>query len=409
MEARAEQIAPISEVVGAWKIWFLMTGRGWGKTRTGAQDIIKFACMNPNTLSAVVAPTWGELHRHCYYGESGLIPNIPEACYMKGSDGFNKTRLEIMLWNGARIHGYSAEAYETLRGDNFHRVWIDELASWQYQQKAWDNLIFANRAKVKGSSEGPKVIITSTPKPSRMIKNIISAPYTQLTGGSTHDNAANLAEDSLEMLDSIYAGTTIGRQELHGELLDAAEGALWSDAVIEKNRVAKNEVPDLVRVVVAIDPANTSSENAAETGIIVAGLGVDDCYYVLDDVSIRSTPHGWASQAVKAYHTHHADQIVAEVNSGGEMIGVNISTIEPDLPYKAIWASRGKITRAEPIASLYEKGRVKHVGLFKELEDQMTSYVAGASKSPDRMDALVWAITWLYSGPGEAYYKITPL
>ena len=328
---------------------------------------------------------------------------------MKGSDGFNKTRLEIMLWNGARIHGYSAEAYETLRGDNFHRVWIDELASWQYQQKAWDNLIFANRAKVKGSSEGPKVIITSTPKPSRMIKNIISAPYTQLTGGSTHDNAANLAEDSLEMLDSIYAGTTIGRQELHGELLDAAEGALWSDPVIEKNRVAKNEVPDLVRVVVAIDPANTSSENAAETGIIVAGLGVDDCYYVLDDVSIRSTPHGWASQAVKAYHTHHADQIVAEVNSGGEMIGVNISTIEPDLPYKAIWASRGKITRAEPIASLYEKGRVKHVGLFKELEDQMTSYVAGASKSPDRMDALVWAITWLYSGPGEAYYKITPL
>ena len=408
-EARPEQIAPIESEVGAWNIWFLMTGRGWGKTRTGAQDIIKFACMNPNTLSAVVAPTWGELHRHCFYGESGLKPNIPQDCYLKGSKGFNESRLEITLWNGARIHGYSAEAYETLRGDNFHRAWLDELASWQHQQKAFDNLMFALRGKIPGSDEGPKVIITSTPKPSRMIKDLIEDSFTQLQRGKTFDNSSNLAPASLDTLQRMYGGTTIGRQELHGELLDATEGALWNDDIIESNRVSKKDVPDLVRVVVAIDPANTSTENAAETGIIVAGLGVDDCYYVLDDVSIRSTPHGWASQAVKAYHTYKADKIVAEVNSGGEMIGANISTIESDLPYKAIWASRGKITRAEPIASLYEKGQVKHVGLFQELEDQMTSYVAGAGKSPDRMDALVWALTWLYTGPGEAYFKINVL
>ena len=380
-----------------------MTGRGWGKTRTGAEDIIKFACLNPNTVSAVVGPTYNEVRRIAFHGPSGILKNLPKACYLKGK-GFNGQRLELYLWNGSIIQGYSAEVYDTLRGPNFHRAWLDEIAAWQYPEQAFDQVMLSLRAKI--GNQDPKCIITSTPRPSPLIKSIVNDPHTYVTRGSTHENADNLAASAVERMDRMYGGTTIGRQELHGELLDATEGALWNDTIIEANRAAKKDLPDMVKIVVAIDPANTSTNHAAETGIIVAGLGVDECYYVLEDASIRASPHGWASQAVKAYHKWSADKIVAEVNSGGEMIGVNLSTIERDIPYDSIWASRGKITRAEPIASLYEKGRVKHVGLFRELEDQMTSYVAGAGKSPDRMDALVWALTELYRGPGEAVFKI---
>ena len=383
-----------------------MTGRGWGKTRTGAQDIIKFACLNPNTTCAVVGPTYQEVRRIAFYGPSGILKNLPRGCYLKGR-GFNAQRLELYLWNGSVIQGYSAEVYDTMRGPNFHRAWLDEIAAWQYPEQAYDQVMLSLRAK--NGDEDPKCIITSTPRPSALIKSIVSDPHTHVTRGSTTENADNLAGSAIERMERMYGGTSIGRQELHGELLDATEGALWSDSVIDQHRVGKKDVPSLVKVVVAIDPANTSTSASAETGIVVAGLGEDEHLYVLDDVSLRATPSGWASQAVKAYHQWRADKIVAEVNSGGEMIGQNIATIERGLPYKAIWASRGKITRAEPIASLYENGYVHHVGLFKEIEDQMTSYVAGAKKSPDRMDALVWALTWLYMGPGEAYFKINEL
>ena len=410
MQAREAQIAPLESEVGPWNIWFLMTGRGWGKTRTGAEDIIKFACLNPNTLSAVVGPTWTELRRTCFHGESGIVPNLPKGCYLKGK-GMNEQRLEISLWNGSKIHGYSAEAYETLRGPNFHRAWLDEIASWQYQQEAFDQIMFSLRAKVgsKKSPQSPKCIITSTPRPSVLIKSIANDPQTYLQGGSTHDNAANLDRDAIDRMERMYAGNSLGRQELYGELLDATEGALWNQPTIDRNRVVHKDLPAMIRIVVAIDPANTSTANSAETGIIVAGLGEDENLYVLDDVSLRATPAGWASAAIKAYYQYDADLIVAEVNSGGEMIGQNLRTIEKGIPYKAVTASRGKITRAEPIASLYENDWVKHLGSFRELEDQMTSYVAGGRKSPDRMDALVWALTELYNGGGEAYWRVNEL
>ena len=403
MQSRVNQIAPLEKQVGDWNIWFLMTGRGWGKTRTGAEDIIRFACLNPNTTCAVVGPTYNEVRSIGFNGPSGIIKNLPQACQLNGK-GFNVQRLELHLWNGSLIKGYSAEVYDSLRGPNFHRAWLDEIAAWQYPELAFDQVMLALRAKV--GNQSAKCIITSTPRPSQLIKNIVRDENTYVTRGSTLENATNLDESAVKRMLRMYGGTNLGRQELYGELLDATEGALWSDAVIERNRVAKKDVPDLVRIVVAIDPANTSTAHAAETGIIVAGLGTDERLYVLDDVSLRSTPSGWASAAVKAYHQYSADKIVAEVNSGGEMIGQIITTIEKGIPYKAVTASRGKITRAEPIASLYENNWVKHVGLYRELEDQMTSYVAGGNKSPDRMDALVWALTELYNGEGDAYWRV---
>ena len=202
-----------------------MTGRGWGKTRTGAEDIIRFAALNPNTLSAVVAPTWGELNRICFHGESGLVQNLPKECLMKGSKGFNESRLELTLWNGSRIHGYSAEAYKTLRGPNFHRAWLDEIASWQYLEEAWNQIMFSLRAKV--GNESPKCVVTSTPQPSPLIKSIAFDEETHLTRGSTYDNVANIDPAAVARMARLYEHTGFGRQELYGEILDETEGALW--------------------------------------------------------------------------------------------------------------------------------------------------------------------------------------
>lgn len=245
----------------------------------------------------------------------------------------------------------------------------------------------------------PRCVVTTTPRPTKIIRELVAAVTTVVTGGSTYNNIANLAPAFIEQIIRKYEGTRIGQQELWAKLLEDNPGALWSRDLLEQHRVVK--FPELVRVVVALDPAATSGEEADEAGVIVAGRGIDDHMYVLEDLSLRASPLGWGRAAVTAYYKNKADRILAEVNNGGEMVELTIRTVDPDVAYKSIHASRGKQTRAEPIAALYEQGRCHHVGMFAELEDEMCQWVPGED-SPNRMDALVWAGTELMLGDNNA-------
>jgi len=241
--------------------------------------------------------------------------------------------------------------------------------------------------------------VATTPRPTKIIKELVKDPATVVTGGTTYENIGNLASAFLSTIIRKYEGTRLGRQELLAEILEDVQGALWKLSLIDSLRVDFH--PQLIRVVVAIDPAATSTERADETGIIVAGLGSDGHGYVLADGTLRASPGEWAAAAIHLYKTSRADRIIGEVNNGGEMVGYTLATVDPNVSYKAVHASRGKQTRAEPIASLYEQGRIHHVGTFPELEDQMTTWVPG-DKSPDRLDAMVWAFTELYLEPEQS-------
>ncbi len=380
-QARPNQLTP----TGEWHTWLLLAGRGFGKTKTASEDIANYALWTPQRCVAVVAPTHKDLDQTCFEGESGLLKSIPEACIKK----YNSVDHEIILYNGTRILGYSAEKPDRLRGPNFHRAWCDELASWRYTD-AWDMLMFALRLGVN-----PQVVVTTTPRPTKLIKDLIKSSATQLTRGSTFENSANLAPSTLAYLTDKYANTRLGRQELHAEVLSDNPGALWTRSNIEEFRV--HELPGFQRIVVAIDPAVTSKDTSDETGIIACGLGKKDKHgYVIHDVSMQGTPQEWATAAVRLYHNLRADVIVAETNNGGDMIETIIRTIDPNIPYKGVHASRGKIIRAEPISALYEQGKVHHLGLFAELEDQLCEWSPlSDAGSPDRLDALVWALTEL--------------
>ena len=394
--ARAKQIQP----KGDWSIWLILAGRGWGKTRTGAEDIVAYAMTNPNVRCGVVAPTNGDLRRVCFEGPSGLIKVIPREC-LSEDNGFNKSSMEIKLWNGSLIQGYAAIEPDRLRGPQFHRVWADELASWRYPE-SFDQILFGLRL-----GDDPKLIITTTPRPSPLIINLVKRANkdVHLTRGSTFENHKNLAKSALEQLKEKYEGTKLGRQELYADILDEAEGALWNYNNLEKNRIDIEKLPDMERVVVAVDPAVTNNEESDETGIIVAGRGVDKRFYIIKDSTIKASPDKWMRVAIDDFYINNADRIVAEVNNGGDLVEKLLRTIDRNISYKAVRATRGKIIRAEPIAALYEQDKVSHVGIFKELEEQLCSYIGGG-KSPDRLDALVWALTELNISSGQAYWRI---
>ena len=293
-----------------------------------------------------------------------------------------------LTWpNGAIASLYSADEPDRLRGPQHDAAWTDELAAWRYPE-AWDQLMFGLRL-----GTDPRVVVTTTPRPTPLIRQLISLPTTVVTRGSTYENRAHLAGAFYESIVRQYEGTRMGRQELLAELLDDNPGALFRRDDIEKARV--REAPPLVRIVVAVDPAVSSGESSNETGIVVAGLGVDAHAYVLADVSGRLTPYEWAQRAVDSYHAHRADRIIAERNQGGALVESNLRTVDPRIPYKGVTATRGKTTRAEPVAALYEQGRVHHVGCFPKLEDQMCAWdpsaIAGAAAAgarSDRIDAL---------------------
>lgn len=396
-KARQNQITPD----GDWLTWVILAGRGWGKTRTGAEDAAWSGMANPGWRIAVVAPTAADARDTCIEGDSGLLNVLPREAVQT----WNRSLGELILVNGTRYKTFSADEPERLRGPQHHRAWADELAAWRYPE-AWDQLMFGLRL-----GDHPQAVVTTTPKPTPLVKALVAAKTSHVTRGSTFDNAANLAPSALQMLRDKYEGTRLGRQELEAEILGDLPGALWSLATLDAYRL--REAPQMGRIVVAVDPAVTATEASDEHGIIVAGLA-DQRGVVLEDASLSGSPNEWARRAVSLYRSWNADAIVIEVNQGGDMVAHTIRTIDPNVKIREVRASRGKHVRAEPIAALYEQGRVAHVGAFPELEAQMTQMTTNGFEgegSPDRVDALVWAMTELFPGmteraPDAARYAI---
>ena len=371
---------------GEWANWLILAGRGFGKTRVGAEMVRHW--VKDFRFVNLIGATAADARDIMIEGESGILaicPRQERPRYLP-----SKRRLE---WpNGAISLIFTADEPERLRGKQHMKLWCDELGSWR-RPEAFEQAMLGLRLGAL-----PQVVVTTTPKPVRLIKELMAETGTVTTRGSTYDNRAHLAPVFFTRIIKRYEGTRLGRQELNAELLDDVEGALWSSAMIDSARV--NKAPDMERVVVAIDPATTSGEDADETGIVVAGKGVDGHAYVLSDLSCRLSSNGWANRAVNAYREFKADRIVAEVNNGGDLVRDVILTIDRNVSYRAVHASRGKVVRAEPISSLYEQKRVHHVGLFGELETQMCSFVPDhLDGSPDRVDALVWALTELMIDP----------
>lgn len=388
--ARPDQLLPDGDW---WRNWLILAGRGWGKTRTGAETVRAIVAPGHYGRLALIGQTSADVRDVIVEGESGILATSPP--WFRPVYEPSKRRL---TWpNGAMATTYSGDEPDQLRGPQHDAALCDELAKWKYAQDAWDNLQMGMRL-----GRRPLAVITTTPRPIPIIKSIAADPQTVVTRGNTYDNAANLPASTMAYLRRKYEGSRLGRQELYAEILDDAPGALWKRDTITANRVAGH--PDLVRVVVAVDPAATSSKASDETGIVAAGLGVDGFGYLLTDLSLKASPDGWGTAAVGGYRQHQADRIIGEANNGGEMVEHVIRTVDPNVSYKAVHASRGKQTRAEPIAALYEQGRIKHVGHFPALENQMCTWVPGM-KSPDRMDALVWAFTELMlTGAEELHY-----
>lgn len=381
--ARPEQLAP----PGEWFVWLAMAGRGWGKTRVGAQWTIERAEERAGKHLAIVGSTAADVRDVMIEGESGIMACSPP--WFRPHYEPSKRRL---TWpNGTVATAFSAEQPEALRGPQFDDAWADEIAKWRYGIEAWDNLMFGLRL-----GNDPRCLATTTPKPKKLIRDLIADPTTVVTRGSTYANRANLARRFLEKVVRKYEGTALGRQELMGELLEEALGALWRRAWLEATRVAN--APDLVRIVVGVDPPagdgrnEDGDEHGAEAGIVVDGVSNAGELYCLADLSRRGSPEEWGRRAVEAYKGWKADGIVAEANQGGDMVRAVIHAVDANVPVKLVHASRGKRTRAEPVSARYEQGRAHHVGAFPELEDQMCNWVPG-DDSPDRMDAHVWACT----------------
>jgi phage terminase large subunit-like protein len=390
--ARPTQVPP----QGNWRVWLLLAGRGFGKTRTGAELVrARVAACTARRL-ALVAPTAADARNVMVEGESGILAISPPWDRPR----YEPSKRRLTWPNGAIATLYSADEPERLRGPQHDATWCDELGSWRYPE-AWDMLMLGLRL-----GGDPRVVVTTTPRPTKLIRALIADPTAIVTRGTTYENRTNLAPGFLEQIIRKYEGTRLGRQELEAELLDDVPGALWNRGVIEASRA--RAAPTLVRVVVAIDPAATSSEDADETGIIVAGKDGQGRGWVLADGSGRYRPAEWAKTAIAAYRAHRADRVVAEINNGGEMVEATLRVIDPNVPFRAVRASRGKLTRAEPVAALYEQGRVHHLGAFPQLEDQMCGFVPAdpddsgprpTGSSPDRVDALVWALTDLLIEP----------
>jgi len=384
---RPEQLAPQWN----WRTWLILAGRGWGKTRTGAEWVRKQAKLYP--LVNLIAATADDARDIMIEGESGIMAICPN-----GERPEYKPSRRCLIWpNGAKSLIFTADEPERLRGKQHMKLWMDELASWRYVD-SYDQAMFGLRL-----GDNPQTVVTTTPRPTKIIRNLAKEITTHVTRGSTYDNKLNLAPAFLAEIIKKYEGTRLGRQELNAEILDDNPHALWKRDRIDELRVANH--PDLRRVVIGVDPSVTSLNTSDETGIIAAGVSKDDHGYILDDLSLIASPDGWAREAVAAYHEHGADRLVAEVNNGGDLVEVVIRTIDPKIAYKKVNASRGKAKRAEPVAALYEQGKVHHVGSFPKLEDQMCSYDPEDENgdSPDRMDALVWALTELMLKPKREF------
>jgi phage terminase large subunit-like protein len=385
--ARDEQLAP----PGEWSVWTLMAGRGFGKTRCGAEWVRQMVETGHAGRVALVGPTAADARDVMVEGESGLLNVFPA----KRRPVYEPSKRKVTFHNGAIAMLYSAEEPDRLRGPQHDAGWADEAAAWKYAE-TWDMLQFGMRL-----GRHPRQVVTTTPKPNKLVREILADPGTVVTRGSTFANAENLAAPFLAKIRAKYEGTRLGRQELEAELLDDNPNALWKRSDIDKARRKPSEVPAMRRIVVAVDPAVTTNEDSDETGIVVAGLGEDGRGYVFDDLTCKESPAGWGRVALNAYRDRKADRIVAEVNQGGDLVETLFRSLDATVSYQGVRASRGKYSRAEPVAALYEQGKVSHVGSFGALEDQMCEYNPQVDgRSPDRMDALVWALTALMLDSG---------
>lgn len=348
--------------------------------------------MQPKTRWAVIAKTSADIRDTCFEGESGIVEVLKRYGIFNNKD-YNRSNYTYIFPNGSKIKGFSAEEPDRLRGPQHHGGWLDELAAWP-KVETYDQYKFGLRL-----GDHPKTVITTTPRPTKIIKELTADEHTFVTRGSTFDNKENLAPAALAEFERKYANTRLGQQELYGAILDDNPGALWTRSVIDEGRRASAELPAFTRVVVGVDPAVTSGEDSDLTGIVTAAMDTQGHFYILSDDTLKASPQEWAMKAVQVYERYKADRIVAEVNNGGDLVVHLFQQVKGTIPVKKVTASRGKAVRAEPIAALYEQGRVHHVGYFSELEDQMCEYEPGISdKSPDRMDALVWALTELSEG-----------
>jgi len=367
-----------------------MAGRGFGKTRLGAEAVSEYARTHAGARIALVGPTWRDVRDTMITGESGLLSVLPDKAIKK----WNSSLGELTLSNGSRCSSYAATQYERLRGPQHHFAWGDEAAAWPYAE-TWDLLLLGLRL-----GTDPRVILTTTPKPRKLVRDIIKRSNTIVTRGSTYDNLDNLPPDYADRVLSLYTGSRYERQEIFGELIEDVEGALWSLDEIDKLRVT--EAPkDMLRCVVGVDPAGGGAD---ETGIVTVARGLDGHGYVLADDSGQFHPQEWARKAIAAYHRFKCDRIVVEKNFGGEMVEHTIASVDPTVPVRMVTASRGKIVRAEPIATLYRQERIHHVGPFPALEDQMIQFTGETGDSPDRMDALVWALSEVMEGSSASVW-----
>ena len=386
---RADQCPP----PGDWHVWMLLAGRGFGKTRTGAEWIRSHAETNPGARIALVAASLHEARQVMVEGESGLLAISPG----RGRPDYESSLRRLSWANGAVATLYSAAEPDSLRGPEHDAAWCDEIAKWPQGEAAWDNLMLTMRI-----GDSPRVVATTTPRGVPLVRRLMKEKGVVTTGGSTRDNRCNLSRRWLRTMESIYGGTRLGRQELDGELLEDVEGALWTRGLIERCRVAVGAAAKPVRVVIGVDPPATANGDAC--GIVVAAQLRDGRLAVVEDASVESPPpHVWAQAVASAAARWDAERVVAESNMGGEMVEATLRQADVALPVVPVHASVGKARRAEPVGIAYERGQVVHAGAFAELEDQLCGlqigggYV-GPGRSPDRADACVWALAALLEG-----------
>ncbi len=392
---------------GDWRTWVILGGRGAGKTRAGAEWVraaVEGATPEaPGRLRriALLGETIEQAREVMVFGESGILACSPP----DRRPEWQATRKRLVWANGAVAEVYSASNPESLRGPQFDGAWSDEMAKWKQGQDAWDMLQFGLRLGAR-----PQQVVTTTPRSVTLLRKLLAEESTVQTSAPTEANAAHLAESFLEYVTAKYAGSRLGRQELQGEILSDVEGALWRMEALDNARCA---VPDLDRIVVAVDPPVTGHAGSDECGIVVAGVVAkgppqDWRAYVLEDASLRGSPQVWAEKALEKMAEYGADRLVAEVNQGGDLVETLVRSIDPLVAYRGVRASRGKAARAEPVAALYEQGRVAHCGAFATLEDQMCAMTMNGftgKGSPDRLDALVWALSDLMIAPAAAYQR----
>jgi len=390
--ARPEQIPP----AGDWFCYLYRAGRGAGKSAAGANWVLQRVRDGFKRIALIGQSKADVRDTMIEVGPSSILRQSPPW----ETPVYEPSKRRITWPGGAIATVYSGDEPDQLRGPNFDSAWVDELAKFKFADETWDNLELALRAGQK-----PQVMVTTTPRPIGIIRKLINDSLTIDVTGSTFDNAANLSPRYIKRITGLYENTTIGRQELYGEILDQIPGALWTRDMIDDYRV--KQAPELERIVVAVDPAVTSKKTSDETGIIVAGTS-DAHAFVLEDRTGRYTPDTWARKAIALYHRYHAGVIVCESNQGGDVLKQVIHDIDDSINVRLVHATVGKAVRAEPIVAKYEQGKVHHVGNLERLEDELCTWVPGQGRSPNRLDALVWSLTDIFEGSSAVSVGMVP-